>query len=96
MVIAMRGDDLLRVKGLVHLAEEPERPLVIHGVQHLFHPPELLPCWPGPDRRTRIVFITRGVDAQALDDTLRVFERRRARARPALDTTPIPKPQETQ
>ena len=96
MVIAMRGDDLLRVKGLVHLAEEPDRPLVIHGVQHLFHPPELLAGWPGPDRRTRIVFITRGVDAQALDDTLHVFERRRARASQAPDTTPIPKPQETQ
>lgn len=83
MVIAMRGDDLLRVKGLVHLAEEPDRPLVIHGVQHLFHPPEMLPSWPGADRSTRIVFITRGVDAQALDDTLRVFERRRSHGNPA-------------
>ncbi len=82
MVIAMRSDDLLRVKGLVQCAEDPDRPLVIHGVQHLFHPPETLPAWPGPDRRTRIVFITRGVDVEALDQTLRVFERRRAHRKP--------------
>jgi len=79
MVIGMRGEDLLRVKGLVHLAEEPERPMVIHGVQHLFHPPESLPAWPGQDRRTRIVFITRGVDAQAMDETLDVLVRRHLR-----------------
>lgn len=79
MVIAMRGEDLLRVKGLVHLAEAPERPMVIHGVQHLFHPPELLPAWPGPDHRTRIVFITRGVDAQAMEETLDVLVRRHLR-----------------
>lgn len=96
MVIAMRGDDLLRVKGLVHLAEEPDRPLVIHGVQHLFHPPEMLPSWPGPERSTRIVFITRGVDAQALDDTLRVFERRRAHSSSSTAASAdTPKLQET-
>lgn len=76
MVIAMRGEDLLRVKGIVHLAEQPDQPLVIHGVQHLFHPPEFLPAWPGPDRRTRIVFITRGVNAQSLGQTLDVLLRR--------------------
>lgn len=76
-VIAMRGEDLLRVKGIVNLAEAPERPLVFHGVQHLYQPPEFLPAWPSADRRTRIVFITRGVDAEALDESLRVFARRR-------------------
>ena len=79
MVIAMCGEDLLRVKGIVHLAEQPDRPLVVHGVQHLFQPPESLPAWPGGDRRTRIVFITRGVDVQALDDALSVLARRRPR-----------------
>ncbi|RZA17575.1 MAG: GTP-binding protein [Lysobacteraceae bacterium] len=78
MIAAMRGDDLLRVKGIVNLAGE-SRPLVIHGVQHLFHPPEYLPQWPGNDRRTRIVFITRDIEREAIDDTLRVFERRRPR-----------------
>jgi G3E family GTPase len=81
-VIAMRGEDLLRVKGIVNLAETPERPLVFHGVQHLYQPPESLPAWPSADHRTRIVFITRGVDAEALDESLSVFARRR-RPRPA-------------
>ena len=77
MVSAMRGDDLLRVKGIVHLADDPDHPLVIHGVQHLFHPPETLPNWPSEDRRTRIVFITRNIDAQDIEATLSVFARRR-------------------
>ncbi|WP_028997142.1 CobW family GTP-binding protein [Azohydromonas australica] len=81
LLVASRGEDLLRVKGLVHLAETPEQPLVIHGVQHLFHPPEVLPAWPGADRRTRIVFITRGVDAEALEQTLDVLVRRHMRSR---------------
>jgi G3E family GTPase len=96
MVIAMRGEDLLRVKGIVHLAEQPERPLVFHGVQHLYQPPVSLPAWPSEDRRTRIVFITRGVDAEAMDESLRVFERRR-RPRHAAAASPDPssKPKET-
>ncbi len=80
MLVAMRGEDLLRVKGIVALAEQPEQPLVFHGVQHLFAPPQTLPAWPGPDRRTRIVFITRGLDVQALDESLHVLARRRRRA----------------
>lgn len=89
MIAKMRGDDLLRVKGIVHLSDDPEHPLVIHGVQHLFHPPETLPRWPSDDRRTRIVFITRGIDAQDIDATLSVFERRRPR-RAVPNTTPQP------
>jgi G3E family GTPase len=88
MVISMRGEDLLRVKGLVQLADDPDRPMVIHGVQHLFHPPEVLPAWPGEDRRTRIVFITKGVDAEAMDDTLDVLVRRHLR-RPKTTPPPI-------
>jgi G3E family GTPase len=53
-------------------------------VQHLFHPPETLPNWPSEDRRTRIVFITRNIDAQDIEAMLSVFERRRSgRARSA-------------
>jgi G3E family GTPase len=87
----MRGDDLLRVKGLVHLDDSPERPLVIHGVQHVFHPPEWLPEWPSADRRTRIVFITRDIDPEAIEETLRIFERRRPRA-PASSESPSQPP----
>jgi G3E family GTPase len=55
------GADLLRLKGIVNILESPERPAVIHGVQHVFHAPTWLPGWPSADRRTRMVFITRGI-----------------------------------
>jgi G3E family GTPase len=51
------GAHLLRVKGIVALADDPSRPLVIHGVQHMFHPPVRLDTWPDEDHTTRIVFI---------------------------------------
>jgi len=56
------GPRLLRVKGIVALADDPERPVVIHGVQHVFHPPHRLGRWPDDDRRTRIVFIVKDLD----------------------------------
>jgi G3E family GTPase len=55
------GARLLRMKGLVHVTEMPEQPAVIHGVQHVFAPPEFLPRWPSADHTTRLVFITQGV-----------------------------------
>jgi G3E family GTPase len=51
------GDRLLRVKGLVLVAEMPDRPALVHGVQHVFAAPEWLEAWPSPERHTRIVFI---------------------------------------
>jgi G3E family GTPase len=63
------GADLLRLKGIVNIAESPDRPAVIHGVQHVFHAPAFLPRWPSADRRSRIVVITRGI-AQAWIETL--------------------------
>ena len=55
-----RGEDLLRVKGILNLHGEAT-PVVIHGVHHVFHPPVALREWPDADRRSRIVFITRGI-----------------------------------
>jgi G3E family GTPase len=55
------GADLLRLKGLLHIAESPERPAVIHGVQHVVHPPAWLERWPSADRRSRLVFIGRNL-----------------------------------
>ena len=56
------GPKLLRLKGLVRTVEDPERPIVLHGVQHVMHPPVVLPRWPDEDRRTRLVFITRDLE----------------------------------
>ena len=55
------GARLLRVKGLVHIEEMPDQPAVIHGVQHVFSPPDFLDRWPSSDHTTRLVFITQGV-----------------------------------
>ena len=71
---SMRGDDLLRLKAIVGIAERPDEPVVLHGVQHLFHPPVLLPRWPSGDRRTRMVFITRDLPRDAILTTLAAFE----------------------
>ncbi|TDH62724.1 GTP-binding protein [Dankookia rubra] len=51
------GPRLLRVKGLVALTEQPDRPAVLHAIQHMVHPLEWLDAWPGEDRRSRIVLI---------------------------------------
>ncbi|TPI11513.1 GTP-binding protein [Mesorhizobium sp. B4-1-1] len=52
------GEKLLRMKGVIELAEDPARPLVIHGVQKILHPPARLPAWPDGQRGTRLVLIT--------------------------------------
>ena len=65
-----RGPDLLRVKGIVKLAEDPDRPAVVHGVQHIFHPPVWLDAWPDDDRRTKLVFITRDIPRAWIDRLL--------------------------
>ncbi|MGH7094051.1 MAG: CobW family GTP-binding protein, partial [Stellaceae bacterium] len=70
----MRGDDLLRVKAIIAIADRPDQPVVLHGVQHLFHPPVLLPAWPSDDHRTRIVFITRDLPQEMIERSLAAFE----------------------
>lgn len=71
-IMMLKGPDLLRIKGIVNVAEM-DRPVVIHGVQHVFHPPAVLDAWPSDDRRTRIVFITRDVERKTIEDTLTWF-----------------------
>jgi G3E family GTPase len=82
---SMRGADLLRVKAIVAIEERPGQPVVLHGVQHLFHPPVLLPAWPSDDHRTRIVFITRDLPRAAIEQSLAAFD---ADAPP--DLSPLP------
>ncbi len=71
---SMRGDDLLRLKAIVAIADRPDQPVVLHGVQHIFHPPVLLPAWPSADRRSRMVFITRDLPQDMIEQTLTAFE----------------------
>jgi len=72
-LIALHGADLLRIKGILNLAGS-DRPVAIHGVQHLFHPPVELPAWPKGPRTTRLVFITRDIEAQTLRQGLAAFQ----------------------
>jgi G3E family GTPase len=69
----LHGPNLLRVKGIVKIAEAPDQPVVIHGVQHVFHPPTSLPAWPDDDRRTRLVFIVCDLDPRAIRDLFDAF-----------------------
>lgn len=78
------GPNLLRVKGLVNVAEEPNRPAIIQGAQHLLHNIAWLDRWPDNDRRTRIVFITQNISRAAVEEMIGLLDRvatRTAKAR---------------
>ncbi|MDA0983751.1 MAG: GTP-binding protein [Proteobacteria bacterium] len=68
------GAALLRLKGLVDVRESPGRPAVIHGLQHVFHPPAWLDRWPDDDHTTRIVVIGLGLDQKWLEALLDALE----------------------
>ncbi|MEO1249779.1 MAG: GTP-binding protein [Pseudomonadota bacterium] len=72
LLLLIKGPDVLRVKGLVNI-QGLKGPFVIHGVQHIFHPPVMLKKWPGKDRRTRIVIIARDIDERVLRQMLEKF-----------------------
>jgi G3E family GTPase len=67
------GDRLLRVKGIVNVAEMPDTPVVVHGVQHIFHPTARLERWPDDDYRTRLVFITRELPEHTVRELFGAF-----------------------
>jgi len=73
MLLQARGSDLLRVKGLLNVGGEG--PLLLNGVQHVVHPPEHLPAWPDGDRRSRLVFIGRGLERGEVERSLLAFNR---------------------
>lgn len=72
MLISLFGRDILRIKGLLNVADQ-EQPLVIHGVQHVFHPPVSLEAWPDADRRSQLVFIVKDLDPKVFEETLKAF-----------------------
>jgi G3E family GTPase len=71
MLLQARGEDVLRVKGLLNVGAEG--PLLVNGVQHAVHPPEHLEAWADEDRRSRIVFIGRGFEGWELERSLAAF-----------------------
>jgi G3E family GTPase len=70
---ATHGAKLLRLKGIVKLAEMPDTPMVVHGVQHVFHPTARLERWPDDDHRSRLVFITRDLPERTVRELFEAF-----------------------
>ncbi|MDX8435427.1 GTP-binding protein [Mesorhizobium abyssinicae] len=75
------GEKLLRMKGVIELLEDPSRPLVIHGVQKILHPPARLPAWPDGQRGTRLVLITLDMPEDYVRRLFAAFTNR-----PSIDT----------
>ena len=69
ILIGQHGEKLLRIKGILNIAGR-DKPIAVHGVQHMFHDPAELAAWPDDDRRSRIVFITRDLDRSVIEDKL--------------------------
>ncbi|MFC4626470.1 CobW family GTP-binding protein [Daeguia caeni] len=74
------GEKLLRVKGIVQIVEDPERPVIIHGVQKIFHPPARLPEWPQEKRETLLVMIVKDLPETYVRELFDAFL-----GRPVLD-----------
>ncbi len=72
MLITLYGNNILRIKGILNV-EGDKNPIVIHGVQHVFHPPVMLESWPDEDRRSKLVFIVRDLKRDMFDETFRAF-----------------------
>ena len=67
------GANMLRMKGIVKVSDDPDRPVVLHGVQHVFNPPVRLPTWPDGDERTRLVFIVKDIEKPVIEGLFRAF-----------------------
>jgi G3E family GTPase len=67
------GANLLRMKAIVKIEQTPDRPMVLHGVQHVLHPATQLEAWPDADRRTRMVFIVRDIEPRVIRELFDAF-----------------------
>ncbi|HEY5793667.1 MAG TPA: GTP-binding protein [Bosea sp. (in: a-proteobacteria)] len=70
---SVHGPKLLRMKGLVQVAEHPDRPLLLHAVQQILHPPVILESWPDGDRRSRLVLIVKDVEEAVVQRLWQAF-----------------------
>jgi G3E family GTPase len=70
MLASLRGPQLLRCKGLLNVEGQP---VAVHAVQTVIHEPVMLERWPDDDRRSRMVFITRGLERAAIERTFEAF-----------------------
>lgn len=87
LLVGFKGPNILRIKGILNLKGE-DKPTVIHGVQHVFHPTVTLPAWPSDDRRSRIVFITRDIERATIERSFDAFMQAQAIEREARGQQP--------
>jgi len=74
ILMGSAGENILRVKGILDIADRPGEPAVIHGVQHIFHPVHWLDAWPqGQEPQSKLVFITRDVPQEQIEGMLNVL-----------------------
>ena len=81
MLLHTHGEDILRVKGMLHVVGV-ETPVIVNGVHHIIHPPFHLKAWPSEDKRSRIVFIVRDLPREQIEESLSVFNRVGGAVRP--------------
>jgi G3E family GTPase len=72
MLLNRHGEALLRVKGILNVADAVT-PVAVHAVQHLVHTPRHLAAWPDQDRRSRLILIARGLDPAVIERSFRAF-----------------------
>jgi G3E family GTPase len=72
MLLNRHGNEVLRVKGMLNVAGT-DKPVAVHGVQHLVHPPTHMSAWPGDERRSHLVLIVKGLDPAAIERSLHAF-----------------------
>ncbi|MBO6561253.1 MAG: GTP-binding protein [Nisaea sp.] len=73
MMAQTHGANILRIKGLLNLKELEDEPVVVHAVQHMFHPPAKIEKWPNEDRRSRLVFIVRDLDKKTIESVMNSY-----------------------
>jgi G3E family GTPase len=86
MLLHARGEDVLRVKGLLNVGAAG--PVVLHGVQHIMHAPEHLARWPDADQRSHLVFILRAIEPHHMVRSLQAFQHLLGAA-PQVDDTDL-------
>jgi G3E family GTPase len=67
------GANILRIKGLINVDEIDDQPVVVHAVQHMFHPPAKIDDWPTSDQRSRLVFIVKDIDKEIIESALNSY-----------------------
>ena len=73
LLTSYHGPKLLRMKGIIKLSDDPNRPVVVHGVQHVMHPPVRLDHWPDGRAETRLVFIVKDIAKAEIEGLFRAF-----------------------